>query len=40
MVVDVTVRSGHTVTDTASVSSLVFDPTATNNSATATTKVN
>jgi uncharacterized repeat protein (TIGR01451 family) len=40
MVVDVTVRSGHTVTDTASVSSLVFDPTATNNSATATTTVN
>ena len=40
MVVDVTVRSGHTVTDTASASSLVFDPTATNNSATATTTVN
>jgi uncharacterized repeat protein (TIGR01451 family) len=40
MVVDVTAKSGHAVTDTASVSSLVFDPIATNNSATATTTVN
>jgi uncharacterized repeat protein (TIGR01451 family) len=40
MVVDVTYKSGKTVTDTASVSSLVFDPTDTNNSATVTTMVN
>src|SRR5580658_893533 len=40
MVVDVTYKSGKTVTDTASVSSLVFDPTASNNSATAATMVN
>jgi len=40
MVVDATARSGKVVTDTASVSSLVFDPVATNNSATATTTVN
>jgi uncharacterized repeat protein (TIGR01451 family) len=40
MVVKVTARSGKTLTDTASVSSLVFDPATTNNSATATTTVN
>jgi uncharacterized repeat protein (TIGR01451 family) len=40
MVVDVAYKSGKTVTDTASVSSLVFDPTDTNNSAAATTMVN
>jgi Domain of unknown function DUF11 len=40
MVVNVTYKSGKTVTDTASVGSPVFDPTTTNNSATATTTVN
>jgi hypothetical protein len=40
MVVDVTYKSGKTLTDTANASSPVFDPTATNNSATATTAVN
>jgi uncharacterized repeat protein (TIGR01451 family) len=40
MVVKVTAKSGRTLTDAASVSSLVFDPTTTNNSARATTKVN
>ena len=40
MVVDVTYKSGKTVTDTASVSSVVFDAVATNNTATATTAVN
>ena len=40
MVVDVTYKSGKTVTDTATVSSPVFDPTVANNSATATTTVN
>jgi uncharacterized repeat protein (TIGR01451 family) len=40
MVVKVTARSGNTLSDTASVSSLVLDPTAANNSATATTTVN
>ena len=39
IVVDVTDSSGKIVTDTASVSSLVFDGTATNNSATVNTKV-
>jgi uncharacterized repeat protein (TIGR01451 family) len=39
MVVKVTATSGH-VADAASVSSLVFDPTEANNSATAITKVN
>ena len=40
MVVNVTVRSGHTLTDTASASSLVFDANTVNNAATATTTVN
>jgi uncharacterized repeat protein (TIGR01451 family) len=40
MVVDVTYGSGRTVTDTASVSSLVFDGTTTNNSSTVGTRVN
>ncbi len=40
MVVEVTYKSGKTVTDTATVSSPVFDPTVANNSATATTTVN
>lgn len=40
MTVNVTVKPGHKVTDAASVSSLVFDPTAANNTATATTTVN
>ncbi len=40
MVVDVTAPSGKTLTDTASVNSLVFDSITTNNSATATTRVN
>jgi uncharacterized repeat protein (TIGR01451 family) len=40
MVVKVTARSGNTLSDTAGVSSLVYDPSATNNSATATTTVN
>jgi len=40
MVVEVTYKSGKTVTDTATVSSPVFDPTVANNSATARTTVN
>jgi hypothetical protein len=36
----VAAKSGKTVTDTASVGSLVFDANTTNNSATATTMVN
>jgi uncharacterized repeat protein (TIGR01451 family) len=40
MVVDATYKSGKTLTDTASVSSLVFDANLTNNSATASTRVN
>ena len=40
MVVNVTAASGHTVIDAASVSSLVFDDTTTNNTARAATRVN
>jgi uncharacterized repeat protein (TIGR01451 family) len=40
MVVNVTYKSGKIVTDTASVSSPVFDPSVTNNSSTASTTVN
>jgi uncharacterized repeat protein (TIGR01451 family) len=40
MTVKVTAKSGKTLTDTATVSSLVYDASTTNNSATATTTVN
>jgi hypothetical protein len=40
IVVKVTAASGATLTDTASVSSLVYDATTTNNTATTTTSVN
>jgi hypothetical protein len=40
MIVDVTYKSGKTVTDTATVSSPVYDAVPANNSATATTTVN